>query len=53
MAIVAEKNADILSNTVIKEFDESIIEYYNKNDIDRGYITAKIGTVLRKIFLFC
>ena len=41
MAIVTEKNADALSREIIKEFDESVIEYYNKSDLDRGYITTK------------
>jgi len=41
MAIVAKKGSEALCQNIIREFDESAREHYNKSDLDKGYITTK------------
>lgn len=41
MAIITGTNAATPCEKMIKEFDASVLDYYSKNDLDRGYITTK------------
>lgn len=38
VAIVSETDYEEICKNVIKEFDEKVLEYYTKEDADRGYV---------------
>ncbi|MFB0919737.1 MAG: bifunctional diguanylate cyclase/phosphodiesterase [Oscillospiraceae bacterium] len=41
MAIVPGNDAEAVCRRMIDEFDKSVLDFYNKNDLDKGYITTK------------
>ncbi len=41
MAIVHGNDAEEICRKMTDEFDESVLSYYSKNDLDKGYITTK------------
>jgi len=41
VAVVGGKNIEELCRDIIRQFDESALNYYNRSDLDRGCITTK------------
>lgn len=41
MAVLGEENAEALCQRIIWEFDKEIKEYYNEDDLGKGYITTR------------
>jgi EAL domain-containing protein (putative c-di-GMP-specific phosphodiesterase class I)/GGDEF domain-containing protein/CBS domain-containing protein len=40
IAVLSDCNGEDLCKTIIEEFDKTILLFLNRNDIDKGYITA-------------
>lgn len=38
IAIVSESDYDEICKNIIKEFDEKVLEYFSKEDVERGYV---------------
>ena len=41
VAVVSQEDAEQLCCCIIEEFEQLKCDYYNKNDMDKGYITTK------------